>query len=255
MKKIKIPHISTRNYYDLNTGTALRTGSRYSVLPRRYFQTGTAPHEITIMIHGMRNDPAGAAQKFVIAHRRLRRLGYGSPVIGYTYDSNVRGAHSVKTEAHALRIANTIATKNGKHLAMLISDIRHIWPDTKIRLIGHSLGSIVITSALEKLAQMRVGTNAVESVHLFGASLSLQSATSKTTRHALEHVVHRSFYNYYCPKDAVLQYSVDKKQIDSPLGLDGIKSPHARPKHYVQHRVWPRNHRFVSYAAKLKSFP
>ncbi len=253
--KARIPHISTRNYYDLRTGAKLRTGTGYSVYPRNYLETHSAPRELVIVVHGMQNDRAGAAQKFAIAQRRLRRLGYGMPVIGYTYDANVRGAHSQRTQARALCTALKIATGNGGHLAAAISDIRRIWPATRIRLIGHSLGSIVIASALQRLASKGAGANAVEGVYLFGASLPLKSAASPRMRRALGRVVRRRVLNYYCPEDDVLQHASETRQIGSPIGLGGIASGRFRPPHYAQRRVRPRNHRFAMYAATLRSFP
>ena len=35
------------------------------------------------MIHGLRNDKADAVNKFEIAKRQLRKIGYKYPVIGY----------------------------------------------------------------------------------------------------------------------------------------------------------------------------
>lgn len=253
--KSRIPHISTRGYYDLHTGVPLRTGARYSVFPRQYFAMRTPPREIAIMVHGMRNDRAGAAKKFAIAQRRLRTLGYTFPVIGYTYDADVRGAHTVKTARRALKTACTIASRNGRHLAMAVNDIKDMWPSTRIRLIGHSLGSVVIAAALRKLAQGR-HPHAVESVHLFGASLSLRDATSPLARRAFRLAVRGRVLNHYFPGDDVLQESDDdESQARSPLGLRGIISQRARPPHYAQRRVHPRNHRFASYAAVLRSFP
>lgn len=253
-KNSNIAHISTRGYYDLRTGAPLRTGARYSVYPKRYFESPNVSPEITLMVHGMRNDRAGATTKFAIAQRRLHRLGYRFPVIGYTYDSNVRGAHAAKTEAHALDVANIIAKKNGRHLAMLISDLKKIRPRMRIRLMGHSLGSIVIASALRRLGLVQTNTNTVESVHLFGASLELKDITELHMRNVLRRIVRGRIINYYSPDDEVLGYSAIAHH-NTPIGLYGIASIRARPPHYVQRRVKPHNHRFASYAATLCSFP
>ena len=254
-KNSTIPHISTRGYYDLNTGAVLRKGLRYFIFPKNYFNSQRVPiPEIVLMIHGMQNDRAGATAKFIIAKKRLRLLGYKFPVIGYTYDANVRGVHSAKTEAHALCVANMIAKKNGKHLAMFISDIHHTWPKMRIRLIGHSLGSVVIASAFRRLALLNSGKNIVQSVHMFGASLQLDDATSPQMRKALGCVISGKVLNCYSPKDEVLKYSVNQTMIKSPIGLYGI-APRARLPHYVQRVLHARNHRFASYIAALGSFP
>ena len=72
--------------------------------------------EFTIMIHGLRNDNAGAVAKTVLAKNRLHKLGYTHPVVGYSYDSNTTGAHLMKQAKHALAVGQKIAKKNGRNL-------------------------------------------------------------------------------------------------------------------------------------------
>ncbi len=251
-----IPRISTRGTYDLRTGAALKRATRYTVWPRAKFDASAAVSpEIAIVVHGMRNNRVGAADKFAIAQRRLRSLGYKFPIVGYTYDADVRGAHSAATEARALRTAEAIAVRNGRHLAAFIADHVAAHPHVRIRLIGHSLGSLVIDSALRRLDSLKTGSNAVESVHLFGASLGVARAASAQSRHAVRRVVRRRLVNCYCPTDEVLRHSADAGDIDAPVGLVGLPTPRRLPAHYAQRRLYPRNHRFASYVAALRSFP
>jgi len=77
------------------------------------------------MIHGLRNNKAGAATKFLIAKRRLGQLGYKHPIIGYSYDSNTKGAHIRKHALRALRVGEKIAKKNGKNLSQFIIDLKN----------------------------------------------------------------------------------------------------------------------------------
>ncbi len=63
------------------------------------------------MIHGLRNNPQGGVNKFEIAKRRLMQLGYQYPVIGFSYDSNTKGAHLKKTEVRAIHVGQKIAQK------------------------------------------------------------------------------------------------------------------------------------------------
>lgn len=252
----QIPRVSTRGYYDLRTGDALRMGAGYFAHPKHYFEHRVeAPREIAIVIHGMRNDPADAKKKFAVVKKRLRELGHTPLIVGYTYDANVRGAHYAKTEAHALKVANMIASRNGKHLASFILDTRRMWPHTRIRVLAHSLGSVVIASALRRLAHAPGGANAIESVHVFGASLGMRDATSFEMRAALARVVRRRMINCYCPDDGVLQQSVGTSKHGAPIGLCGITPARTRPKNYSQRRLAPRNHRFASYVAAMRAFP
>ena len=101
--RANIPRISTRGYYDLSTGVKLKNNSYY-LYPKKSFGKLNGKNEIVIMIHGLRNDKKGAIEKVSLAKRRLKQLGYVYPVIGFSYDSNTKGAHLKKSEAHALRV-------------------------------------------------------------------------------------------------------------------------------------------------------
>jgi len=74
-----------------------------------------------------------------------------------------------------------IARKNGRNLSQFIMDFKKQSPQTKIRLIGHSLGSTVIVSTVQNLARKRKNKNIIESVHFFGASIQSDSINPKKT--------------------------------------------------------------------------
>ena len=74
MKKI-FPRISTRGFYDLYSGTTINHDS-YHLYPKKEFERMIGSKEITIIVHGLRNNSSGALAKFVIAKRRLLQLGY-----------------------------------------------------------------------------------------------------------------------------------------------------------------------------------
>ncbi len=78
-----VPRISTRGYYDLKTGKTIKNNNYY-LYPKKDFQKLIDSKELTIMIHGLRNDNAGAIAKAVLARNRLRKLGYSHPVIGFS---------------------------------------------------------------------------------------------------------------------------------------------------------------------------
>ena len=147
-----VPRISTRGYYDRKNGKTLSKNSFY-LYPKKEFTKLIGSKEITIMIHGLRNDNAGAITKIVLARNRLHKLGYKHPVIGLSYDSNTLGVHLAKYAKRALTAGQTIAIKNGKNLGLFIEYFKESSPNTKIRLMGHSLGSQVILSTLEYLAK------------------------------------------------------------------------------------------------------
>ncbi len=202
------------------------------------------------MIHGLQNNKAGAVAKFKIAQRKLRALGYRYPVIGYSYDANTKGAHLRKSELHAIRVGQKIAKKNGRNLAKFILDFKKQNSTTKIRLMGHSLGSEVILSTLQNLYSKSKNPQ-VETVHFFGASLP--SNFQKSNSKILKNTVNSKIVNCYSPDDEVLRYSQEKGYVKNPLGLCG--STGKTISKYVQKKIKPKNHRFVSYAEVFKSFP
>ena len=205
------------------------------------------------MIHGLRNDNAGAVAKIVLAKNRLHELGYGYPVIGYSYDSNVTGAHLIKYAKHVLAVGQTIAKKNGRNLGKFIEDFKAASPGTMIRLMGHSLGSQVILSGLEYLSKKKQNRGIVESVHLFGASITEDVPSSKEYGKILKNTVHKKIVNHYAPTHEVLNWANSGKFVKGPLGLNGAAG---KPiSKYHQKLVKPKNHRFASYAAVLNAFP
>ena len=205
------------------------------------------------MIHGLRNDKAGAVNKFMIAKNRLRKIGYPHPVIGFSYDSNTKGAHLKKYEHRALNAGQIIAKKNGRNLSQFILDFKQNSSKTKIRLIGHSLGSQVIASTIETLSRSKNNKNIIESVHFFGASIPSDLLGNKKFGKFFGMIVNKKIINFFAPTDEVLHYAHKIGEINSPLGLCGFKGKTTTK--FSQLKVNPANHRFKSYAETLKSFP
>ena len=247
-----IPRISTRGYYDLTTGRTIKTNFYY-LYPNKDFKKLIGTKEVTIMIHGLQNNNAGAVAKVLLARNRLRKLGYSHPVIGFSYDSNTTGAHLIKHAKHALAVGQIIAKKNGRNLGKFIQDFKTTSPKTKIRLIGHSLGSKVILSTIEYLAKKKQNTGIIHSIHFFGASITADTPSSKKYGKILQNIVNKKIVNHYAPTDEVLNWADKEKYVRGPLGLKGaIGKPISK---YHQKLVKPQNHRFASYAAVLNSFP
>ena len=247
-----IPRISTRGYYDLSSGKTLKKNS-YFLYPKKDFKKLTNSKELVIMIHGLRNNNAGAIAKILLARNRLRKIGYLHPVIGFSYDSNTKGAHLPKYAKHALLVGQIIAEKNGYNLGLFIEDFKKTNPKTKIRLMGHSLGSQVILSTIECLAKNKQNYGIVESVYLFGASITANVPSSKKYKKILQNVINKKIINYYAPTDEVLVWANKENFVHGPLGLNGaIGKPISK---YHQKLVKPKNHRFASYAEVLDSFP
>ena len=247
-----VARISTRGYYDLLTGKTIKNNSYY-LYPKQDFKKLIDSKELTIMIHGLRNDNAGAIAKVILAKNKLKKLGYSYPIIGYSYDSNTTGAHLLKYAKRSLAAGQVIAKKNGRNLGKFIEDFKVTSHSTKIRLIGHSLGTQVILSTLEYLAKKKKNIGIVESVYFFGASITDDVPASKKYRKILQDIVNTKIVNHYAPSDEVLSWANKEKFVKSPLGLDGATGKPVSK--YRQTLLKPKNHKFVSYVSVLKKFP
>ena len=250
MKKI-FPRISTRGFYNLDSGITIKN-QPYHLYPKRIFDALVGAKEITIMIHGLRNNAPGALTKFVIAKKRLAYLGYKNPVVGYSYDSNTTGAQYISYALHALHTALIIAGKNGRNLAKFVTDFKQKSPETKIRLMGHSLGAHVILSMIDNLARNAKNKGIIEAVYFFGGSIPSDALNSKNGSHA-QRIVATKIKNYYSPDDEVLRLADNWNWVNAPIGYRGAQGKTISK--YSQTMVKPKNHRFASYAAVLRSFP
>jgi hypothetical protein len=250
LKKI-FPRISTRGFYNLDSGITIKN-QPYHLYPKRIFDALVGTKEITIMIHGLRNNAPGALTKFVIAKNRLVHLGYKNPVVGYSYDSNTTGAQYISYALHALHTGLIIAGKNGRNLAKFVTDFKQKSPETKIRLMGHSLGAHVILSMIDNLARNAKNKGIIEAVYFFGGSIPSDALNSKNGSHA-QRIVATKIKNYYSPDDEVLRLADNWNWVNTPIGYRGARGKTISK--YSQIMVKPKNHRFASYAAVLRSFP
>jgi len=250
LKKI-FPRISTRGFYNLDSGITIKNQS-YNLYPKRSFDALIGAKEITIMIHGLRNNAPGALTKFVIAKKRLVHLGYKNPVVGYSYDSNTTGAQYISYALHALHIGLIIAGKNGRNLAKFVTDFKQKSPETKIRLMGHSLGAHVILSMVKYLARNAKNKGIVEAVYFFGGSIPSDALNPRNGSH-VQRIVATKIKNYYSPDDEVLRLADNWNWMNTPIGYRGALGKTISK--YSQTMVKPKNHRFASYAAVLRSFP
>ena len=250
MKKI-FPRISTRGFYNLDSGITIKNQA-YHLYPKRIFDALVGTKEITIMIHGLRNNAQGALTKFVIAKKRLVHLGYKNPVVGYSYDSNTTGAQYISYALHALHTGLIIAGKNGRNLAKFVTDFKQKSPETKIRLMGHSLGAHVILSMIDNLARNAKNKGIIEAVYFFGGSIPSDALNPRNGSHA-QRIVATKIKNYYSPDDEVLRLADNWNWVNTPIGYRGARGKTISK--YSQIMVKPKNHRFASYAAVLRSFP
>ena len=244
----RIPRISTRGFYDLASGTRLKKKS-YDLYPKKFFEELGEYSEFTIMVHGLRNNKSDALAKFLTAQKRLKQLGYKYPVVGFSYDSNTKGVQHKSTVIRATKVGQIIAKKNGKNLACFIIDFKNRFPNIKITLVGHSLGTEVILYTLFNLAKKQKTT---ERVIFFGSSIPANLVDTKEFNTIFKKTIKQKLSNYYSSNDEVLKYAHSHGIIKNPIGYRGAGGKTLSK--FIHKRVMPANHRFASYAATMKSF-
>jgi len=238
------PRVSTRGYFDLNTGEN-KKGYGYFLYPKYKLDKIQKMDEVVIFVHGMRNTRWGAIHGARLLRNRLRKLEYTYPVISFSYDADVRGAHLEKNYHKVIKAATKIAITNGCfNLATYIKDLKKKNPDIKIHLVGHSLGCIVVAGALTTAELFPVFHNdLIESVHLFGSPLEIKNVKNIERNRCVKKLV-----NYYNPTDEVIKEGVDKGDLIRPSCLFKPNIKHNK-------NCRANDHRFKSYVEKLRKFP
>ena len=118
--------------------------------------------------------------------------------------------------------------------------------------MGHSLGAHVIQSTVKNLAKNSKNNGIIESVYLFGGSIS-DNALGSISGSAMQKIVAKKIKNYFSPYDDVLREAHESNWVPTPIGYKGAKGKTISK--YTQKMVKPKNHRFASYAMTLNSFP
>lgn len=237
------PQISTRGHYDLWGGYKLDRKHMYTLYPKKKFDKIKKAEEIVIFVHGMRNSRWGGKRGALTLRQTLRKLGYKKhPVVAFSYDADVRGAHIDAKYHDVLYTASTIAEKNGTHLKQFIEDVIKHNPKVKIHLVGHSLGCEVVTSSLHTMdVCSQHEDHRIASVHLFGSPSELWEVEMLGKHH--------NIINYYNPTDDVIIEGVDRGACDLPSCLVK-KIPNVKTV-----KLLAEHHGFRAYAKVLRKFP
>lgn len=232
------PIVSTRGHFDEHVFadpslTSGHTDTDYDTtgdIPG--INKSPCPKEIVIYVHGFQNNERDAIENFDTTKKSLEANGYTNPVIGFSWDSD--------TGSLDFDDAKMIAEKNGKKLAQFILDFTKKCPDTKIRLIGHSMGARVILNALESLhnnSEWNSKNWKVTSVHLLGAAVDNEEVSKNGGfGNAIEDEA-GEFYNKFNYEDNVLSRYYWLEEGDQALGENGAEKGIPLPKNYHEEDV------------------
>ena len=140
------------------------------------------PEETAIFVHGWGNDHYKAKERLDRVKMSLENNSYYIPLVGLSWDSNTTWDQ-----------AKLVAKENGPKLGQFILEYKETCKheqntDVKVRLLGHSMGSRVILSALQHLYENPVWNNntnnfKIASVHLMGAAVDNEEVSTNSINH------------------------------------------------------------------------
>jgi esterase/lipase superfamily enzyme len=225
---------TTRGHFNLTTGelqSSTHNSTDYYASNIPGFNNNALPcppKDIVIYIHGFWASKLSADEQLHRLNMSLHANNYQVPVVGFSWGSNT-----------AWGIAKLIADQSGPKLAHFITNFNQTCPHTYIRLVAHSLGARVVSSALLSLNNTRVCTHKpIESVHLMGAAIN-DKATSKNELfgNAIAHTVNH-FYNLYDPEYNMLKIAYRNAEGQNALGLLGLNATQPRlSSNYTDYNV------------------
>jgi len=200
-------------------------------------ERGECPEEIVIYVHGFQNSKDDAIENFNRANKSLKSNGYKFPVIGFSWDSD-QGELDWSD-------AQKVATMNGEKLAEFIKVFECKCPNTKVRIVSHSLGARVVLEALDTLKLYNdfracfCTTFKIQSVALLGAAVDNEEVQISDYGEAIEKVVVGDVWNYWNSEDDILSglygaanITSGGISIDQALGEDGSEKGIKKPKNF-----------------------
>lgn len=240
---------STRGVFDTGTGMIVSPPPPISNATTLLGLNGqNCPGHIAIYVHGVWSNMQSAEEQIDRVALSIAANNYQIPVVGLSWDSDT-GVSPV-----GWGIAKMIANGNGPLLADFISDFKGQCPEDDVRIIGHSLGSRVIFSALHSLAQdsnnteWNINNFKITSIHLMGAAIDDEQVSTNAndcmpnrppllcsgnvTSSEVE-----TLYNLINAEDNLLQFTYRQHESDSALGNLGAEDLTKTPTNYIQYSV------------------
>jgi hypothetical protein len=225
-----IPIVSTRGHFDKSSGNSMST-QPYKPLDDEILSSICKEKEVVIYVHGVWTNEKGYSKDFVenadeIFERldmSLKDARYNYQLIGFSWDSDTQ----IDPYGKGWNIAKFIAKENGPKLAKFLLDLKNYCikqndNNIKLRLVGHSLGSRVILSALDTLDndnEWNLSDFKILTVNLLGGAVDNYEVLKNTNGipndnnikgyygNAIQNQV-TNFYNMYNREDDVLEEKI-----------------------------------------------
>ena len=207
--------------------------------PYGYRLIGTIPAstDITIVVHGLNNSDRKAINRFGLARESLVHNGYPGEVVGFSWDGETNWDPFGAT---GYRTARKNARATGRKLAQFVTDLHALYPQAQIRLIGYSMGAVLVMHCLEALDEdpkLKSAVPLVKTVHLVGAAIDNEYLQ---TDGQFGPVIERqcgTLYNYFSPQDDKLGTFFKVMEADRAIGRTNLEDPKQAPRNFVGRNV------------------
>ena len=223
-----IPIVSTRDHFNKETGISMST-QPYNPLDNEIVNSICMRNEVVIYVHGVWTNEQdhsiyaieNAQEVFERLKMSLEDVGYNNPIIGFSWDSDT------EISPQGWKYAKLIAKENGPKLAQFLLDLKnycieHYDNNIEIRLVGHSLGSRVILSALNSLDnnnEWKLSTFKILTINLLGGAVDNYEVLKKNNDFPIDSDIKAYygnaiqnqviyFYNMYNFEDDVLEEKI-----------------------------------------------
>lgn len=131
------------------------------------------PDDLVVFAHGFAHSPRLAQKVFGAATKSLSAYRVDAPVVGFSWDSDWPSEQYLGAAA--------IARANGRKLAAFLADYAEDSPDTRLHLIGHSLGGQVAFSTARALHGSPLNAK-LATMSLLGAAVDDEAPSYEPSR-------------------------------------------------------------------------
>jgi hypothetical protein len=195
------------------------------------WETDEAPDDVLVKVHGWGAEKRAARGRLALFRDAARTAGFEGEIVGFSWDADqspVEWRHGVE-----------VAARNGVKLGQFLHDYAVDHPDTRIHVVGMSLGSEVVLEALRALAAADLA-DVVATAHLLGGasrsgSVAVHGRYGDAVAGAAERV-----HNYWTPRDGTVNGLY--RLAEDGTGLGGSGSRGETPPNYRDHQVDVSDH-------------
>lgn len=219
------PHLKTADHFDTTWyGSVYLTDGNDAT---NYDVEGTGfpwgGDELVLHVHGWQNDYECGVANVESAQWAYDDLGYDAAVSGLAWGSD-----------YAWWNAKEIAERTGPKLAYFLYVHDYYYPETTIRVHGHSLGARVLAETILQLNDWGLTDVLDSAVFLAGAVIDEAVSMSGKFGPAIENAVGHA-ENFWDADDSVLNWAFSTYEWSWAIGNNGCNG--TPPANYTDHEV------------------